>query len=157
MGGRAARPGLAPPADPGAYAGFVAELARSVPSVGAIEIWNEADEGEFWAGAPEPARYAALLRAAYPAIKAANSDVTVVTTGMVGNNFRFLAAASTPRAAAGRSTRSACTPTPPACSPRRTSTTGSRDGRVGRFSFTGYREVHDVMAANGDGGQAASG
>ena len=25
------------------------------------------------------------------------------------------------------------------------------NGRVGRFSFTGYREVHDVMAANGDG------
>ncbi len=24
-------------------------------------------------------------------------------------------------------------------------------GRVGRYSFTGYREVHDVMTANGDG------
>ena len=27
------------------------------------------------------------------------------------------------------------------------------NGRVGRYSFTGYREVHDVMTANGDGGK----
>jgi hypothetical protein len=144
--------GLAPPGDPAGYAGFVAELVRSVPEVGAIEIWNEADEGEFWAGGPEPERYAALLRAAYPAIKAANPAVTVVTTGMVGNNFRFLenvyaAGGGGSFDAVGVHTDTACLLTSPAEFYR------EPDGRVGRFSFTGYREVHDVMRAHGDGGK----
>jgi hypothetical protein len=42
-------------------------------------------------------------------------------------------------------TDTACLLTPPA------EFYGEPDGRVGRFSFTGYREVHDVMTANGDG------
>jgi hypothetical protein len=140
--------GPAPPADADSYARFVAELAR-VASPGAIEIWNEADSETFWRGAPDPAGYTALLRAAYPRIKATDPTVRVVTSGMVGNNYEFLQGMYASGAggsfdAVGVHTDTACLLTSPADHYR------EPNGRVGRFSFTGYREVHDVMAANGD-------
>jgi hypothetical protein len=143
--------GPAPPADADSYARFVAELAR-VASPGAIEIWNEADSEPFWRGAPDPAGYTALLRAAYPRIKATDASVTVVTSGMVGNNYEFLqgmydSGAAGSFDAVGVHTDTACLITAPADFYR------EPNGRVGRFSFTGYREVHDVMTANGDGGK----
>ena len=143
--------GPAPPADPDGYGRFVAELAR-VAGPAAIEIWNEADSDIFWRGAPDPAGYTALLRASYGRIKAAAPDVTVVTSGMVGNHYEFLqqmyaAGAAGSFDAVGVHTDTACLLTSPAEFYR------GPDGRVGRFSFTGYREVHDVMTANGDGGK----
>jgi hypothetical protein len=140
--------GAAPPGDPDAYGRFVAELAR-VAQPGAIEIWNEADSEIFWRGAPDPAGYAALLRASYPRIKAQDPSVTVVTAGMVGNHHEYLAELYANGAggsfdAVGVHTDTACLLTSPAEYYREPS------GRVGRFSFTGYREVHDVMTANGD-------
>ena len=143
--------GPAPPADADTYARFVAELAR-VTSPGAIEIWNEADSETFWRGAPDPAGYTGLLRAAYPRIKATDPNVTVVTSGMVGNNYEYLQAMYANGAAGsfdavGVHTDTACLLTSPADFYR------EPNGRVGRFSFTGYREVHDVMTANGDGGK----
>ena len=142
--------GLAGPADPNDYAGFVAELARQIPALGAIEIWNEADEGIFWRGGPEPAAYAALLRAAYPAIKGANPAVKVVSTGMVANDHDFLegvyaAGGGGSFDAVGVHTDTACLLTSPADLYR------EPNGRVGRYSFTGYRELHHLMTANGDG------
>ena len=143
--------GEAPPADPNSYARFVAELARAAGPA-AIEIWNEADSGIFWRGAPDPAGYTALLRASYGRIKAAAPAVTVVTSGMVGNNYEFLqqmyaAGAGGSFDAVGVHTDTACLLTSPAEFYR------EPNGRVGRYSFTGYREVHDVMTANGDGGK----
>src|SRR5215211_609045 len=140
--------GPAPPADADTYARFVAELAR-VTSPGAIEIWNEADSETFWRGAPDPAGYTGLLRAAYPRIKATDPNVTVVTSGMVGNNYEYLQAMYANGVAGsfdavGVHTDTACLLTSPADYYR------EPNGRVGRFSFTGYREVHDVMTANGD-------
>ena len=142
--------GLAGPAAPNDYAGFVAELARRIPALGAIEIWNEADEGVFWRGAPEPGAYAALLRAAYPAIKGANPAVKVVSTGMVANDHDFLegvyaAGGGGSFDAVGVHTDTACLLTSPADFYR------EPNGRVGRYSFTGYRELHHLMTANGDG------
>ena len=48
------------------------------------------------------------------------------------------------------STRSACTPTPACLLTSPAEFYREPNGRVGRYSFTGYREVHDVMAAHGD-------
>src|SRR5215210_6660987 len=140
--------GPAPPGDPTAYGRFLAELAR-VAAPGAIEIWNEADSDSFWRGAPDPAGYAAVLRAAYARIKAQDQNVTVVTGGMVGNHYEYLSdlyanGAGGSFDAVGVHTDTACLLTSPAEYYR------EPNGRVGRFSFTGYREVHDVMAANGD-------
>ena len=105
------RGGHAPPSDPAAF-GALHGRARPRGArrrrVGALE---RAGRAAFWAGGPEPGAYAALLRAAYPAIKAAQPCDVVVTGGMVGNNMDFLQR-STRTARRAPSTRSACTPTP---------------------------------------------
>ena len=141
--------GPAPPSNADDYGRFVAELAR-VAGPAAIEIWNEADSDTFWRGAPDPAGYTALLRASYSRIKAAAPNTTVVTSGMVGNHYEFLqqmyaSGAAGNFDAVGVHTDTACLLTSPDEFYR------EPNGRVGRFSFTGYREVHDVMTANGDG------
>lgn len=45
------------------------------------EIWNEPNIPRFWAE-PDPAAYAALLRAVYPAIKAVSGTATVIAGGL---------------------------------------------------------------------------
>jgi hypothetical protein len=82
-----------PPSDPTAYGAFVALLAgRYGTQLAAIEVWNEPDESNeaYLAGPEKPARYAAILRAAYPAIKGANPNVPVLAGALVGSNGRFL-------------------------------------------------------------------
>jgi hypothetical protein len=84
-----------PPREPAAYAAFVAYLAQRYGShLTAIEIWNEPDQAnqDYFAGPEKPQRYAALLRAAYPAIKQANPSVPVLAGSLVGSNGVFLRA-----------------------------------------------------------------
>jgi hypothetical protein len=84
-----------PPNDPAQYAAFVAALAaRYGTRLAAIEIWNEPDQAneDYFAGPEKPRRYAAVLRAAYPAIKAANARVPVLAGSLVGSNGVFLRA-----------------------------------------------------------------
>ena len=80
------------PADYAAYVGFLA--ARYGTRLAAIEVWNEPDQSnEAYLAGPNKARNdAALLRAAYPAIKAANPGVTVLGGSLVGSNGAFLRA-----------------------------------------------------------------
>jgi Cellulase (glycosyl hydrolase family 5) len=82
-----------PPSDPGSYASFVAFLAQRYGSaLTAIEVWNEPDQSNelYFAGPEKPQRYAAILRAAYPAIKHANPHVLVLGGSLVGSNGVFL-------------------------------------------------------------------
>jgi len=82
-----------PPSKPASYAAFVAFLAsRYGTKLAAIEIWNEPDEVNeaYFAGPEKPAHYAAVLRAAYSAIKAANPSVPVLAGALVGSNGVFL-------------------------------------------------------------------
>jgi hypothetical protein len=84
-----------PPREPSAYAAFVAYLAaRYGTRLAAIEVWNEPDQAneDYFAGPEKPQRYAALLRAAYPAIKQANPGVQVLAGSIVGSNGVFLRA-----------------------------------------------------------------
>ncbi len=84
-----------PPTNPSAYATFVAYLAQRYGTrLAAIEIWNEPDQVNqlYFAGPEKPQRYAALLRAAYPAIKQANPNVSVIAGSLVGYNGIFLRA-----------------------------------------------------------------
>lgn len=84
-----------PPTDPSAYASFVAYLAaRYGTRLAAIEVWNEPDQSneDYLAGPEKPQRYAAILRAAYPAIKQANPGVPVLAGSLVGSNGVFLRA-----------------------------------------------------------------
>ncbi len=82
-----------PPRKPSTYAAFVAWLARRYGAqLEAIEVWNEPDQinEEYFAGPNKAARYAAILRAAYPAIKQADPNVLVLGGSIVGANGKFL-------------------------------------------------------------------
>ena len=148
----AGRGGIAPPSNPAAFGAFMGQIAQRVPGADAWELWNEPDSGEFWAGGADPAAYAALLRSAYPAIKAVQPGDAVVTGGMVGNNMDFLAALYANGAqgsfdAVGVHTDTACLTSGPDAYYR------DERGRVGRYTFSSYREVHAVMADHGDAGK----
>ncbi len=73
-----------PPTDPGDLADFLRALAaRYGQAVDAYEIWNEPNLDYEWGyRQPDPAEYAALLRAAYAALKEADPDCLVVTGGL---------------------------------------------------------------------------
>jgi len=84
-----------PPRDPKTYASFVAFLAgRYRAKLAAIEVWNEPDQAneDYFAGPNKAQRYAAILRAAYPAIKRAAPEVAVLAGSIVGSNGVFLRA-----------------------------------------------------------------
>jgi hypothetical protein len=93
--GRSAAANAWPPREPSAYAAFAAYLAaRYGTRLAAIEVWNEPDQANeaYFAGPQKPQHYAAVLRAAYPAIKQANPNVTVLAGSLVGSNGVFLRA-----------------------------------------------------------------
>src|SRR3712207_590282 len=59
------RGGNHPPSDPADFAAAMAGFASKLPGVDAWELWNEEDASQFWAGGPNPAHYAAMVKAAY--------------------------------------------------------------------------------------------
>jgi Bacterial Ig domain len=139
-----------PPGSAQAYADFMGRLAaRNRGSVEAYEVWNEADEGLFWNGGPQPAAYVDVLRRSYSAIKASDPNATVLFSPTVGNNYGFLADAYRAGAkgqfdAMAVHTDTACLDRPPSYFYR------EADGRLGRFTFLAYREVRATMLANED-------
>jgi len=74
-----------PPFNVTAYAEFTAALARRYSStvLRAIELENSPNLPVIWKK-PDACAYAALMKAAYPRIKAANSKVQVLTGGIGG-------------------------------------------------------------------------
>jgi hypothetical protein len=70
--------------DPAKYAAFVrtAVAHYSARGVHAYEIWNEPNNDGAFKPAPNANEYAALLKAAYPAVKAADPTATVVLGGL---------------------------------------------------------------------------
>ena len=139
-----------PPANPEDYAAFVGGLAqRFGPHVAAYELWNEEDSPSWWVGAPDPAAYAALLKASYPVIKAAEPNATVLVGGLTGNDYPFLEQLYQDGAkgyfdAVAVHTDTACNIASPYSFLR------ENDGHMIPDSFLAYREVHNVMLANGD-------
>jgi hypothetical protein len=121
-----------PPSNPATYAAFVAFLAqRYGANLAAIEVWNEPDQAneDYFAGPEKPQRYAALLRAAYPAIKQASPNVQVLAGSLVGANGLFLKALY----AAGIK--------------------GYYDGLAVHYytlTLASLRSIHEVQVANGD-------
>jgi hypothetical protein len=130
--GESGRASAWPPSDPATYAAFVGYLAqRYGTQLAAIEIWNEPDQANelYFAGPDKPKRYAALVRAAYPAIKRANQGVPVLAGSLVGSNGVFLRALY----AAGIQ--------------------GYYDGLAVHYynlTLASLRAIHEVQLANGD-------
>jgi hypothetical protein len=141
-----------PPRDPSDYARFVGEMATRLKGrVAAWEIWNEEDDSLWWASGPDPAAYAALLKTTYPAVKAADPSAKVVLGGLTGNDYEYLSQVYAHGAkgsfdAVGVHTDSICD----VVSPYEILRNGRDDQRISRWSFLGYRTVHEVMQANGD-------
>jgi hypothetical protein len=92
--GRESRANSWPPRAAADYASYVAYLARRYGAQIAIEVWNEPDQSNeaYFAGPAKATRYAAVLRAAYTAIKQANPSVMVLGGSLVGSNGVFLRA-----------------------------------------------------------------
>ena len=69
--------------DPAKYAAFakVAAAHYSALGVHAYEVWNEPNMKSFWTPSPNVGDYTRLLKAAYPAIKGADPQATVLTGG----------------------------------------------------------------------------
>ena len=68
------------PADVGDYARFLKQLVAHFSPLGVkhYEIWNEPNQYFWWKPKPSPARYASLLRAAYPAAKSVDRSITII-------------------------------------------------------------------------------
>jgi hypothetical protein len=84
-----------PPSDPEEFARFSAFVTqRYAADLVAYEVWNEPDQSNelYFAGPDKPKRYAAMLRAAYPAVKAVAPKVPVLAGALVGSNGAFLKA-----------------------------------------------------------------
>lgn len=72
------------PWDLAAYARFAGQVAqRYGDRLGGLILWNEPNLSLEWHGQrPDPAGYAALLAAAYPAVKAAAPELAVLMAGL---------------------------------------------------------------------------
>jgi hypothetical protein len=137
---------LAPPARPDDFGSFMAWLAsRFRGRVAAYEIWNEPDSRHFFTGSVD--QYAALVRAAYPAVKASDPAARVVLGGPINNNTGWLHAVY--RAGAGGSFDVLATHPymgPSDLPPEVLDPTGDNI-----FLLTHVAAVHELMVANGDG------
>jgi hypothetical protein len=133
----------------GDFAAFTGQVAGLLKGNGAAyEIWNEEDEPDFWSSGPDPARYVALLKGAYGAIKAADPAAPVILGPLTGNNYDFLQQLYD--AGAKGSFDAAAVHTDTACLDRGPDQFYRDNGRLARFTFLGYREVRQTMLANGD-------
>ncbi len=144
------------PRDPAEYAAFAGELAQWLaakrkagePSP-VYEIWNEPDTPEFWGEAPNPDFYTAMLRASFATIKAGDPGATVLVGPTTGNNYTWIESIY---ARGGKGsfdgvsvhTDTACSVVGPDAFYR------DPNGRLGQFTFLGYREIRATMLANGD-------
>jgi aryl-phospho-beta-D-glucosidase BglC (GH1 family) len=74
------------------YASFAKRIVTRYKAKGvhAYEVWNEPNYVRFWPSGPNAADYVAMLKAAYPAIKAADPSATVVTGGLSRNDYPFV-------------------------------------------------------------------
>lgn len=74
----------APPLDDSALADFLAALAtRYRGKIQAYQIWNEQNTSLEWGGrSPDPAKYARMLKALYPKVKAADPNAIIVLGGL---------------------------------------------------------------------------
>ncbi|MDQ3758106.1 MAG: cellulase family glycosylhydrolase, partial [Actinomycetota bacterium] len=79
-----------PPTDVNDYASIAQRVAAHMRGrVAAWEVWNEPNLTGFWAG-KDPVKYAALVRAAYPAFKAGDPGAAVVAGAVSQNDTAWL-------------------------------------------------------------------
>jgi hypothetical protein len=142
----------AAPRNPADYANALGYFAGQPGIAGhniAYELWNEEDADEWWAPKADPVAYAALVKAAAPALRAADPTAQVVLGPLTGNDYPWLEQlyaqgiqGSFDAAAVHLDT--GCLVNGPATVLR------DRDGRISQYVFLGIREVLATMRAHGD-------
>jgi len=149
-------PGYPPtPAHDADFASFAASIVHRARQQGTpvdrITVWNEPDEEQFWKpGAPDIDRYAALLVKTFNAVKdpaTGDPSVQVFPGGTAGHNRAWIdglfARARGHFDGVAVHTDNACLTDPPSSVYR------DPDGRLGRFTFVGFLEILDLLAAHG--------
>ena len=135
------------PTNPSDYARALQwAAARYAGKVDAWEIWNEPNMTYSMTGA-DPSQYAALLRAAYPAAHAGDPSTQVVFGGPSENDVPWIQRAY----AAGIHGSFDVMATHPYMGPSDAPPETPDDGSI--YKLTHVSAVHDLMAANGDGGK----
>ena len=133
------------PTNPSDYANALQwAAARYAGKVDAWEIWNEPNMTYSMTGA-DPGRYAALLRAAYPAAHAGDPATQVVFGGPSENDVPWIQKAY----AAGIHGSFDVMATHPYMGPSDAPPETPDDGSI--YKLTHVSAVHDLMTANGDG------
>jgi outer membrane biosynthesis protein TonB len=133
------------PTNPADYANALKwAAARYAGKVDAWEVWNEPNEPYSMAGA-DPAKYAALLRAAYPAVHAGDPAAQVVFGGPSENDAPWIAKAY----AAGIHGSFDVMSTHPYMGPSDAAPESADDGTI--YKLTHVAAVHNLMTQNGDG------
>jgi hypothetical protein len=142
---------LVPPAHPADFGAFMGVLAAKLRGkVAAYEIWNEPDASAFWHPAPDVAKYTALLKASYPAVKAADPGAKVIAGPTTGNDYTWVGGLYDNGAKGSFDAIAVHTDT--ACLDRGPDFFYREGGKIGQYTFLGYQTVHQVMAEHGDGG-----
>ncbi|MDQ3632860.1 MAG: glycosyl hydrolase, partial [Actinomycetota bacterium] len=144
------------PRNPDEYAAFIGELAQFLAAKRKLgepspvyEVWNEPDSPDFWGEAPSPDFYTAMLKASFARIKLGDPLATVLVGPTTGNNYAWIESLYA-RGAKGSfdgvavHTDTACSVVGPDKFYR------DPNGRLGQYTFLGYREVRATMLANGD-------
>lgn len=138
------------PANPSDYADFVRTMVDRYKSMGVhtYEVWNEPNHLRLWPSGPNAGEYKALLAAAYPVIKAADPQATVLMGGLSKNDYTYLeslyAAGAAPYFDAV-----AIHPYTGNVDPNWCWNEGSTT-RLAKDAFCGIEEVRRTMEANGD-------
>jgi hypothetical protein len=149
---RPGRPATDPPTNLDDYARFVGALAARYGPRGLhhFEVWNEPNITSMWTPKPDAAKYTALLRKAYPAIKRADRRAVVLTAGLSpasntsdGTQIAPVTFVTRVYASGGRGVFDAIAHHP--------STFPYRSTYVAPWSaFQQARAMYDVMRAHGD-------
>jgi polysaccharide biosynthesis protein PslG len=144
----AGSPWNAPPTDDADFADFAtAVVQRYGDRVSHWQIWNEPNSSDFFvAPGDAAARYTAILKAAYGAIKAVQPTSTVVAAGLSRAGQIPPPAFMAGMYAAGAKGSFDAAAMHPYVSPGGL----AADSQQG---WSNVARVHDVMAANGDGGK----
>ncbi len=153
----------AAPKDPQDLANFMSFIAnRYKGKVAAYEIWNEENGSRFWPSGPNAAAYTQMLKAAYPAIKAADSSAQVVFGGLANADYHYVEQAYAAGAKGyfdvmGVHPYTCNSPTDYWYVNANEQWVGGDGGyapktgeRMTMYSYLGYREVHKSMVAAGD-------
>lgn len=132
---------------------FVALVLRHLDGAAAyVEVWSEPDEDRYWAGRPDPAEFARLLRATDPVVRRHAPDAVLVSGGLGGNDLGYLDQLYNVLGEDRPFDLVGVHPFAGALPPLSRPASATYEGPFGDYdgSFLGYRTMRAVMATHGD-------